>query len=199
MAWQPNYVTVEDLRDYVDVDDFDDDAQIGLAIAAASRAIDDHVNRQFGKVDTAEERFYTPRPDYKAGYWIVDIDDFQDDTGLAVEVVDAGVVTDYRLEPVNAAAKGSVWTRVAFTADSEYQPCGSAHSVGVTAVWGWAAVPTAVEQATVLQASRFLKRRHAPFGVAGSPDIGSEMRLLAKVDPDVAVSLRGLRRQRAVG
>lgn len=199
MAWQPNYVTVEDLRDYVDVDDLDDDAQIGLAIAAASRAIDDHVNRQFGNVTDPEQRFYTARPDYKAGYWIVDVDDFQDDTDLAVEVVDAGAVTEYQLEPVNAAAKGSVWTRLAFTGDSEFQPCGAAHEVAVTALWGWTEVPTTVEQATVLQASRLLKRRHAPFGIAGSPDIGSEMRLLAKVDPDVAVALRGLRRVRAVG
>jgi len=53
--------------------------------------------------------------------------------------------------------------------------------------------------ATVLQANRLLKRRHAPFGVAGSPELGSELRLLARVDPDVAVSLRGLGRMRAVG
>jgi len=50
-------------------------------------------------------------------------------------------------------------------------------------------VPTTVKQATLLQASRVFARREAPFGVAGSPDMGSELRLLEKVDPDVAVML----------
>jgi hypothetical protein len=50
-------------------------------------------------------------------------------------------------------------------------------------------VPSAVKQACLIQASRFFTRRYAPFGVAGSPESGSEMRLLAKVDPDVAVIL----------
>jgi hypothetical protein len=68
----------------------------------------------------------------------------------------------------------------------------------VTAVWGWTAVPTSVKQATLLQASRFHKRRHAPFGVAGSPEMGSEIRLLSRVDPDVSVALRDFNRLRAV-
>jgi hypothetical protein len=62
--------------------------------------------------------------------------------------------------------------------------------VKVTALWGWTAVPVAVKQATLLQASRFFSRRHSPYGVAGSPELGSEIRLLARVDPDVGVSLR---------
>jgi hypothetical protein len=42
----------------------------------------------------------------------------------------------------------------------------------------------------LLQASRLDFRRVAPAGVAGSPETGSEVRLLARVDPDVAVSLK---------
>jgi hypothetical protein len=67
--------------------------------------------------------------------------------------------------------------------------------VQVTATWGWTAVPATIKKATLLQASRFYKRRDAPFGVAGSPDMGSEMRLLAKVDPDVEVMLGDYRRK----
>jgi hypothetical protein len=51
------------------------------------------------------------------------------------------------------------------------------------------AIPDAVKAACLIQASRFFTRRYAPFGVAGSPDSGSEIRLLAKVDADVAVIL----------
>ena len=64
----------------------------------------------------------------------------------------------------------------------------------VTARWGWAAVPSTIKQATLLQASRLLARRDAPFGIAGSPDVGSEIRLLARVDPDVAVAVAPYRR-----
>ncbi|NIL59971.1 phage gp6-like head-tail connector protein, partial [Salinispora arenicola] len=60
----------------------------------------------------------------------------------------------------------------------------------ITAPWGWPAIPTAVVLATQLQASRLLTRRDSPYGVAGSPQDGSEMRLLARVDPDVEVVLR---------
>jgi hypothetical protein len=46
-----------------------------------------------------------------------------------------------------------------------------------------------VEQATLLQASRFHARRFSPYGVAGSPELGSELRLLAKLDADVELAL----------
>lgn len=52
-------------------------------------------------------------------------------------------------------------------------------------------VPKPVSIATKLQASRWYKRRDAPFGVAGSPELGSELRLLPKLDPDVEVLLNG--------
>lgn len=198
MAWAPDYVTLDEMRDLARIDDLEDDAVMALAIATASRAIDDHTNRQFGLVAGPEARSYMARPDYVGGWWVVDIDDLQTTTGLAVEV-DGATVSEHRLEPVNAAAEGRPWTRLAFTDDSEAYPSCHPHRVDVTARWGWTAVPDTVKQATLLQASRLTKRRDAPFGVAGSPEIGSELRLLAKVDPDVAVSLRGYLRPRAVG
>lgn len=54
---------------------------------------------------------------------------------------------------------------------------------------GEAAVPEAVVNACLLQASRYWSRRSAPFGVAGSPELGNELRLLNKLDPDVEVLL----------
>lgn len=50
-------------------------------------------------------------------------------------------------------------------------------------------IPAGVTQACLLQASRFFARRYSPFGIAGSPENGSELRLLSRVDPDVAVVL----------
>lgn len=198
MAWAPDYATVADLAAYLRIGDTVDDVELAHAIAAASRAVDDACNRQFGQATAPEERTYTARPDYGTGYWTADVDDYQSATGLAV-TVDGDTVTTYDKAPLNAAAKGRPWTRVAFTADSEYLPSTHPHRVAVTAQWGWVAVPVPVVQATLLQAARFFTRRNAPFGVAGSPDQGSEMRLLARVDPDVAVALRGFKRPRALG
>jgi hypothetical protein len=198
MSWASDYVTVPEFKAFIGLADTIDDVVMVSAISAASRAVDHATNRQFGVVSAAEQRTYRARPDYELGYWVVDVDDFQSVTGLVVSVVDAGVVATFVKEPFNASQRGRPWTRIAFTSDSEFTPDTHPHEVAVTAVWGWTAVPVPVKQACLLQASRFHKRRLAPFGVAGNFDQGSEIRLLARLDPDVAVSLRDYSRLRSV-
>ena len=199
MSWAPDYIATVELRTHLRIDHTGDDDELALAITTASRAVDHECNRQFGLVAAPEARTYTARPNYERGLWVVDVDDFQTATGLEVEVLDVGVVTTFDSEPRNAAAKGRPWTRIVFTAESEFEPSSSCRDVEVTARWGWSAIPTAPKGATLLQAARWATRRQAPFGIAGSPDAGSEMRLLARLDPDVAVSLNGYRRPRSTG
>lgn len=195
MAWQPDYVTVAELAEFVRADEVVDADELGLAVAAASRAIDDATNRQFGKVDAAEQRFYVGRINYRRGRWYAEVDDLADITGLSVEI--GGVtVTGFTLEPPNAPQKGRPYTRIVFGPTAEAFPGGRDFDVAVTAVWGWAAVPETIREATLLQASRFFARRQSPYGVAGSPEIGSEVRLLARADPDVAVAVRSYVRDR---
>jgi uncharacterized phiE125 gp8 family phage protein len=188
MAWAPDYVTTAELRAFLRVNDSDDDTQLAVAIAAASRAIDQHTGRQFGVVGSAEERFYTAVWDRHLCRWLVDVDDLMSTSGLVVEI-DGTATTTYTKEPRNAAAKGRPWTSLVFDTDSTTLPTGDRDEIAVTALWGWSAVPTPVKQACYLQASRFHARRDSPYGVAGSPEQGNELRLLARVDPDVAVSL----------
>lgn len=203
MAWAPNYCADTDLADYARIPDTDDDVQIGLAISAASRSIDRLCRRQFGKVDVAEARVYTPRWSWRLGLWVAPIDDLMTTTGLVVKLDTAGDGTyattiasgTYQLRPRNAAAKGEPWTEIAFLDTAAGTPTGLDSEVEITAPWGWTAFPDTVVQATLLQSSRFFKRRGAPFGIAGSPETGSEMRLLAKVDPDVAVMLEDYRKK----
>jgi hypothetical protein len=195
MAWQPDYAEAADLKAYVRIPDDVDDAQLALAISTASRAIDLHTGRQFGQVAAPEARYYTPRWDKDDRRWTVTIDDLMTVTGLEVmaDLDDSGGYTEeidaYALKPVNAQPKGRPWTSFMVLRSSTVLPCADKDSVEVTARWGWSAVPATIKQACLLQASRILKRRDAPFGVVGSPDSGGEVRLLAKVDPDVAVSL----------
>jgi uncharacterized phiE125 gp8 family phage protein len=199
MAWAPDYVTSAELKAFLRISHTDDDAQVALAITAASRAVDTHAGRQFGVVASAEERFYTGRWDRRRRRWVVDLDDLMSVTGFDAQVQDAdgtdlGAIDDYVLEPRNAAAKGRPWTSLTVRPDSTYKPTGLTDEIAVTALWGWSSVPTAVKEATLLQASRIFHRRTSPFGIAGSPDDGSEMRLLARVDPDVAVTLNPYKR-----
>lgn len=202
MSWQPDYVSVAELKAWHHITDAVDDAEIALYCTGASRAVDTHTNRQFGVVAAVEERRYCAWADPEAGRWVVDVDDFQTAVGLLVKVSIAGVLTAVTLFdplPINAAALGRPWEQLSISRDSAVQPSGIDFDVYVTALWGWTAVPTTVKLASRLQASRFAIRRESPYGIAGSPDQGSELRLLSRVDPDVGVSLNGLRRPRAVG
>lgn len=199
MAWEPDYVLTEELAAYVTIGDTVDDVQLGLAVTAASSAVDRHTHRQFGNTEIAEVRRYTARWTRRRCAWVVRIDDLMDLTGMDVQVPD-GAVTGFTLEPVNAGEEGRPYQRLVVDQDSTAKPTGVVGDVSITALWGWTAVPDTVKQATLLQASRLFTRRLAPFGVAGSPELGSEVRLLARVDPDVAVTLRKFVRDRvAVG
>lgn len=184
MAWAPDYATSSDLKAYVRVADSLDDAQIALALSAASRAVDQLAGRQFGQVATEETRSYVGTWDRRLSSYVFEIDDLANILNLTV-LAGTDEITDYSLHPLNAIAKGSVYTQLLTEQTAE---------VTVDALWGWPAVPASVKNATMLQANRFLQRRDSPFGIAGSPTDGSEMRLLAAVDPDVAVMLRPYKR-----
>ncbi len=188
MPWAPDYIEVEDLADWVDDATDDNDAVYADAIAAASRLIDQACNRQFGSVTPAQARTY---PALRRG--VYEIDDL---SVLPTGVVDASgnPVTGYTLGQKNAPQTGKAWTRL-FLAD------GSAVTgeLTITAAWGWTAVPAAVKMACRIQAARFAKRKDSPYGISGSPQAQGELRLLARLDPDVAVSLRPFMRQRRPG
>jgi len=200
MAWAPDYATTGELAAFARIGDSADDAQLALAVAAASRAIDRACSRQFGKLATATARYYTARWDPRRLLWFVVIDDLMSSTGLTVkydELEDQSystTITDYVLRPVNAASEGRPWSELWVRSTSTYQPTCLEDGMKITAAWGWSGVPDAIRQACLLQASRLLARREAPFGIAGSPDAGSEMRLLARLDPDVSVAVRPYRR-----
>ena len=199
MAWQPDYITSAQMKSFTRINDDIDDVQIAAAITASSRAIDRATNRQFGLVASAEQRFYSGRWDRQRCRWIVEFDDLMTTTGFAAITVDSegvtvGTIDDYVMEPRNAAAKSRPWTQMVIRPNSAFKPTGKTDEVALTARWGWTTVPVPVEQAAYLQSSRFLSRRDSPYGIAGSPDQGSELRLLARVDPDVDVSLGDYRR-----
>lgn len=198
MAWKPTYATLAELKHALSpgIADTVDDAELTRALGAASRAIDHHCGRQFGLEDEVSVRYYTPTSHGRAA---VVIDDLMVTDDLVVKVGAPGTYdttleldVDFALFPWNAEVDGRPWTMLVGM-NGAALPCRD-RSVQVSATFGWSAVPTEVVQACLLQASRIFKRKDSPFGVAGSPEMGSEVRLLSKVDPDVAVLLSGVRR-----
>lgn len=184
MVWAPDYAEVSDLKAYVSIPDDDvvDDTQLAGVITAASRSIDQHCRRQFGKSDAPQVRTFRTTPGGFTDTAVI-VTDVATLTGLTAAVGGQAVVPE-QWWPANAVADGRPYERLRlpgwYVGDTE---------VTLTAVFGWPEIPVAVTQATLLQASRLFHRRQSPYGIAGSPDLGSELRLLAKVDPDVAVML----------
>src|SRR5215213_3992412 len=102
MTWKPDYLTLSEAKGFKRLTDSVDDVELAVYIGAASRAIDNHCNRQFGKTAGAEARLYTAWYNDERARWIVDVDDFQSAAGLVVTI--GGVVTtSFVKEPVNAA------------------------------------------------------------------------------------------------
>jgi hypothetical protein len=200
VAWKPDYITATDVAAYLRVDDTVDNVEFGVWATAASRAIDKKTNRQFGQLAAPATRTYR-RPallNPSSGLWELEIDDLQDATGLQVAGV-AYASSGAVLLPDNAPADGVPWERLGFTSCPTLSTPGAPVSTVITARWGWTAVPSQVIAAAKLQCARWNARRDSPHGIAGSPDNGGEMRLLARLDPDVATTLAGLSRRRRVG
>ena len=198
MAWKPDYCTTAELKAWLRIGDAADDTLLAVAITAASRAVDGFCNRQFGDLTSAVTRYYTWDGTYEEGRALLLVDDLYTTTQLVVGIdtdgdgdADATVTsgTHFDLWPANAAADSVPWVGLQFRPATTTPLNRYARGVEIAARWGWAAVPSAVKQATLEQASRFFNRRNAPFGVAGSPDLGSELRLLERLDPDVAAGL----------
>lgn len=195
MAWAPDYITAAAAADFVRTTEPSELATIGTWVTAASRAIDKRCNRQFGQLAVAASFTYDLSPVYEpsTGLWFLEIDDVQDTTGMLVGGV-ALASSGAALWPRNAVAKGKAYTHLTWeTLPSWTGP------LDVTARFGWTAVPAQVVAGVGLQVSRFVARRDSPYGIAGSSSEGAQLRLLARLDPDVSVSLTGLSRPRRMG
>ena len=196
MALTNAYCTLSDLKTSLAIDDIQDDTSLEAAIMAASRMVDDYTGRFFYKDGTTAApvtRYYTAQDFFTTNiddaYYISEIatDDNFDQTYSTVFAT-----SDYMVEPVNNPRRGWPWTRL-LAIGAYIFPYNLPQSVRVKAVWGWTAIPNEVQMATKIQASRLFVRRQSPFGIAGSPEIGT-VRLGSRLDPDVEVLLRPFRK-----
>lgn len=185
MAITNGYATLADVKASLKITDNLDDSLIEIAVESASRLIDGYAGRYFYNAGTAT-RNYAATDNY-----MVYLDDVQsvsqvsstDEVGNAYTTWDAN---DYQLEPLNGIANGLSQPYTSIRAVKQYvwPFLADRALVRITGVWGWASIPTAVKQATILQASRIFKRNDSPLGVAGFGDMGV-IRIGARLDPDV--------------
>jgi hypothetical protein len=197
MVWAPDYLTLAPAKVYLRIGDTVDDTELSAAITAVSRLIDTACNRQFGQDAAPIARTYRRPPllNQSSGLWELEIDDVQTSVGLLVNGV-AYASSGYTLLPDNAPFDGVPWTRIGTTVWPIMSYPGAPVSNVITAKFGWTAVPAPVPAAAKLQLNRLGFRRDSPQGVAGSPDQGSELRMLAKLDPDALKLLGTVRRRR---
>lgn len=205
MAWEPDYITDVQFKNYRKIKDVADDVEISFAITAASRAMDRYCSyrpnglgafRQFGKSDVSEVRYFTPRWDQDLIRWVIEIDDVYSATGLALEV-DTGnddvygqVITSFVLRPRDAPLRNRPFTQIAISTNSAIQPTFFSDSAKVTTdKWGWSTFPDVIVQGTFIMASRIYKRRVSAFGSAGSQQKGTAIKETYDIDPDVAAMI----------
>ena len=191
MTWAPDYCQVADLRSYLRITDSADDTFIAMWVTAVSRNVDLFCERQFGQVAAPESRTYTPTWDRHLCAHVLEVDDVQDVTALAVTDADGATITGFTYDPPNAVLKGKPYERLIFGSDATTLAAGD---LRVSAKWGWSAVPAAVQLGVLLQGARLAARRDSPFGISGSPSEQGEIRLLAQLDPDFRTSLRPVKR-----
>lgn len=200
MAFAP-YATLPEFKAWVTLDDTVDDVVATGALEAVTRWIDEYCDRHFwkdGATGAEVARTFTPKHCYK-----LDIDDLVPGSITTFKTDAAGdgtfettwAASDYQLQPVNrptgrpfrrVEAIGGRLFPVTYTRSRQDR-------VEITGVWGWPAVPDAVQQACLIQASRVLKRRHSPEGVAGFGEFGL-IRVTNRPDPDVMAMLDPYRR-----
>lgn len=191
MAIVNGYAALADLKQYLNVSTAGEDARLETAIESASRAIDQYTRRRF--YSTSAVKYFAAEPDY--GDAVFFDDDLLTVTEIATDdlnnrVYTAWAVSDYELEPINS---GPPYTQIRVAPQSVKKFPVWMRGVRITGTWGYAATaPQAVADACVMLAARYYKRKDAPFGVVGTPELGL-MRITAR-DHDVAPLLMPYRR-----
>jgi hypothetical protein len=191
MAITNGYATLADVKGAFRITDNVDDALIELSIESASREIDGYCERVFYNAGTAT-RVYIPTDTF-----YTETDDIISVTTLKTSSTGESFDTtwsasgDYQLEPLNGISGGLVGhpaTRIRaigsylFPLWDPKNVNSHEATVQVTGVFGWSAVPTAIRQATIIQASRLFKRLDTPLGISYD-ELGSLR--VGRVDPDV--------------
>jgi len=175
MALGDDYVLLSDMENRLNLTRAEDRTRLAEAITAASRGVDKFCGRQFNLAAAPTARKYKP-----FSHATVHVDDFVSITSLKTDDSNVGTfgstwsTVDYETSPLNGVVDGEpgwpFWRIEAV--GSRCFPCFRRATIEVTAVWGWAEIPAAVKEATLIAAEEIFKLRDTPFGIGGYGDFG---------------------------
>jgi len=198
MAILNGYGTLEEFISRYDIDGTDAarDTTIEGTIQAVSRLIDIMTVRRFFVNASDETRYYTAEeadelslPDGLVSLTTLATDNDQDGTYECT-----WSATDYKLGPPNSALDGWPYNIIRRTPWGLYVfPAGLQDGVKLVGKFGFPAVPDVIKEACYLQSYRLYLRKTAPFGVAGSAEMGQSL-VIPKLDPDVEEMIAAFRR-----
>lgn len=194
MAISNGYATLSELKAFLGISASADDARLESAIEAASRAIDAECSRQFYATSTTLY-FQTHDPmrlDLNAD--LISITTISIDTTGKRDYA-ALDVSAYELDPETAPYR-TIWIAPGVSISF---PLGR-RGVRIAGSWGYCATgsyPQAINKACLILATRYFKRKDAPFGVLGTPELGFT-RITAR-DPEVRALLNPYRRYEVAG
>lgn len=197
MALGDPYISTQDLKERLALEDEVDDGLLAGAVASASDGILDYCGRDFQNTSTATARKYRPTHStltithdfHTVTDLVVKID--QDYDGVFETTVPS---TDFELEPLDGIVNGRegwpFW-KVRLVFGAVPFPCHRRASVQVTARWGWAEIPNKVIEATLILAQDLYGLKDTRFGVGGFGEFG---RIRARENPHVAMLVGNYRR-----
>ena len=210
MAITNGYITLATLKSALGITDTADDVLLEMAAEAASRQIDTLTGRRFWV--RTEPRIYTPND---TRYQIVDdIAVTVTVDGTTVTAVTPAItsvksdedgdgvfettwaVTDYECLPADYGIQnGRPVEAIRTTLDGDNSFTRQKNSLQIVALFGYnAAVPMAIQQATLIYATRLFQRKSAIFGVAGVSALGQESIRPIPDDKDIAALVAPYRR-----
>jgi hypothetical protein len=190
------YATLSQVKAALRITDQIDDSLLNTSIDAASRWVDGWCGRTFTKASGTATKDYVPSGRMEPLF----VNDLTSVVSIRIdEDLDRTFTTllnpiDFQLEPVNGSFGNGFPFYIIRPQEDGYWPTSYGRAtVRVQATYGWPAIPDAVREATILQASRLYTRLDSPLGIAGFGDMGA-MRVSFKGDPDVTMLLAPYRR-----
>ena len=188
MAIVNGYCTLAEAKSALRLTDEVDDSLIERAIESASRRIDGYCGRWFYKTAAIPVAVY-PQNLYLTQF----PNDVSSTSNLEIKMDTAAdgtyattltLGTDYILLPTNAPLRSFPYSQAEMVGAQTFPlyVTPSFPTVQITAEWGWANIPSDINQACVLLAMRQFARLNAALGVVGFADMAITVRA---VDPDV--------------
>lgn len=181
-AVQSWYIGLDEFKDRLGITDTADDSQAQIAIQSVGQWINDYCGRTFTR--TAETRTFQPD-----NIWLLNVDDLVSVSAVSLDMDGDGIFelpltqnVDYQLRlgaglyNVNATGIACPYRQLQVIQTGKWfpftWPFTHLDRVQITGVWGWPAVPPPVTQAAFILAADIFRQKDAPFGIAGSSDLG---------------------------